>query len=470
MIKVFACSLSLVLGATALIATTPNVAASMRAQHIPGMELVVVQHGKVIDDAAYGVKNLQTNVPVDVHTRFEIGSITKQFTAAAILQLEEAGELSLDDPLGKYVPQYAAAKAVTLRQLLWQVSGIPNYTDTNAFKALIAVKNGTLTISKRGTFAAILSLIQSEPLEFAPGTKWQYSNSNYELLGRVVEIASGMSWEEYIRRHIFEPAGMTESSFMSDEPGTGDMATGYATYQGKRYPTSSFYGWAGAAGAIVSTASGLAKWDAALFGGKLLDSDHLAAMTAAGPLPVGAESGARYGFGWMIDTHDGQSRIWHNGGTLGFSSTNQVYSTLGQELIVLTNSGDAEAQVVADAAFDRLHPQLAQSNDAPVAGEDPAVTARAKKLWQEFVKGTIDRSQFTAQANDALTPKLVAEASAQFSQLGSATSWIYRGKDVAASGETFYTYRVSFSSGVTLSVVMSVKKDGKVSTYLARPT
>lgn len=470
MIKMIACSLSVTLGAVALVAAAPNVAASMQAQHIPGMAIVVVQHGAVVTNAAYGVKNLKAQTPVDVHTRFEIGSITKQFTAAAILQLREAGKLSLDDPLGTYVPQYAAAKAVTLRQLLWQVSGIPNYTDTKAFKALIAVKNGTLTISKRGTFEEILSMIQNEPLDFAPGTKWQYSNSNYVLLGRVVEIASGMPWEAYVRKHIFEPAGMTESSFMSDEPGIGDMATGYATYQGKRYPTSSFYGWAGAAGAIVSTASDLAKWDAALFGGKLLDSDDLGTMTAAGPLPVGAESGARYGFGWMIDTHDGQSRIWHNGGTLGFSSTNQVYSALGQDVIVLTNRGDAEAQGVADAAFDRLHPRLAEANDAPVAGENAAVTARVKKLWQEFVKGTIDRSQFTARANEALTPKLLAAASAQFSQLGSATSWTYRGKDVTASGETFYTYRVSFSSGVTLSIVMSVKKNGKVSTYLARPS
>jgi D-alanyl-D-alanine carboxypeptidase len=459
---------SVALAFAVLCAAVPSPVATMQAQGIPGMEMVVVSHGRVVTDAAYGVKNVDTQQPVDVHTRFEIGSITKQFTAAAILQLREQGRLSLDDRLGKYVPQYVPGRNVTLRQLLWQVSGIPNYTSTAGFRNMISLQGTTIVLGRRGNFNAMLALIRGLPLHFRPGTQWRYSNTNYVLLGRVVEIASGMSWEQYVRTHIFAPAGMHESSFMSDESHIADMATGYMMYHGHVRPTSNFIGWAFSAGAIVSTASDLAKWDAALFGGKLVSAADLRLMTTGGPLPAGGAN-EHYGFGWVVDRYDGQPRIWHNGGTLGFSASNQIYPRQHQAVIVLVNQAGGAADTIADATWSGLHPRLAAAANARAPGENPVVTARAKAVLAQFMSGNLDRSQFDASMNAAMTPAVVAGAKAQFAPLGAPVSWVYRGKRVAG-GTTTYAYRVTFQNGTQLNVYMSIDAQGKIAGYLLSPS
>ena len=445
-------------------APAPNYAEMMKALHVPGMVVVVAERGSVVSNDAYGVKNLKTQQPVDVHTRFEIGSITKQFTAAAILQLKERGLLSLDDRLSKYVPQYSAGSRITLRDMLLQISGIPNYTDTKAFGKLIVKQNGTYVLAKPGDVAGVLALIEHQRLDFAPGSKWEYSNSNYFLLGHVVELVAHQPWSAYIREHIFNPAGMSESGFMEDEAAFPDMATGYADDKGVPTPAGSFRGWAGGAGAIVSTGTDLAKWDDALASGKIVSADDLQLMMAPGFLP--AIGNGHYGFGWVIDTYDGQPRVWHNGGTLGFNSSNQLYPATHQAIVVLTNSG-AGADTLADRTFDALHPDLAAAQNTPASGEDPAITARAKAIWAQFAAGTPDRSQFDDKMNKALTPDLVAQAK-QFATLGPATSWVYTGRKSQA-GVTTYVYRVAFSSGTRLNVYMSVDADGKIGGYLATP-
>lgn len=437
----------------------------MKVMKVPGMVVLLLDHGTVVSDTAYGLKNVQSGAPVGEHTRFEIGSITKQFTAAAILQLKEAGKLSLDDRLGKYVPQYAAARNVTLRQMLLQISGIPNFTDTKAFGKLIVERNGRYVVTKRGSVDGVIALIQNKKLDFTPGTQWEYSNSNYYLLGRIVELTSGESWPQYISAHIFAPAGMTESSFMENEASVPDMATGYVYDKGHFVPAGSFNGWAGGAGTIVSTASDLAKWDLAFFAGKIIPSNDVKLMTSPGKLPA---LNGHYGFGWVIDTYDGQPRIWHNGGTLGFNASNQIYPDQQQAVIVLTNTAGG-ADALADRTFSALHPDLAVAQSTPAPKEDPAVTARAKALWAQFVAGKPDRSQFTDDMNKALTPQVVAGAAQQFSTLGNATSWTYTGKN-AEAGATTYAYRVTFSSGVSLDVFMSVDSSNKIAGYLAKPS
>ena len=439
----------------------------MASAQIPGMQVLVVDNGRVVASGAYGVKDVATKAPVDAHTRFEIGSITKQFTAAAILQLKAQGKLRLSDALGKYVPDYEAGKDVTIAQLLGQVSGIPDYVNLPAFNAMIAPEGGKVTIHERGNFARVLALVRAKPLNFAPGTKWAYSNTNYALLGRIVEIVSGTSWEAYIRAHAFAPAGMTESAFMDDEAALQDVATGYVPDKGTLRVAGTFNGWAGAAGAIVSTASDIAKWDAALFGGKIVTPDDLALMTRAGALPA-LNAKARYGFGWVVDTFDDQPRLWHNGGTLGFTASNHRYPGLGESIIVLENNGESDSDAVANAVFEALHPALAASAAAKrAAGEDVAVTARAKRVWDELLSGKVDRAEFTTTMSDALTPAVLAQSTAQLRPLGAPTSWVYAGSDVTGTTTT-YSYRVGFAGGVTLTIMMSVGADGKISGYLAR--
>jgi D-alanyl-D-alanine carboxypeptidase len=453
--------------AVAIATASLDYSSLMTALHAPGLQIVVVDNGKVLQNRAFGVKNVGTQAPVDAHTRFEIGSITKQFTAAAILQLQERGKLSLDDELGKYVPAYTQGRAVTLRQMLLHTSGIPDYTETGAFQALVQKRGNTFVLARRGTPEAVLSLIQNKALDFTPGTKWAYSNTDYYLLGWVVEIASGEPWSSYIKANIFKPADMLDSTFMENETHVANMATGYTVNGGKISATGSMEGWAGASGAIVSTASDLAKWDDALLAGKIISRADLRVMTTPGPFrAVGA---GYYAFGWVVDTFDGQPRIWHNGGTLGFGASNQIYPQSGQAVIVLTNiSGGSGADKIADQTFEALHPEMAAANQQAVEGEDAAVTARAKSVWAQLASGTKDASQFNDTVNQKLTSEVLAGAKRQFAALGPATSWIYRGKKEAA-GTTTYTYRVSFASGTVLNVSMSVDKDGKIASYLALP-
>ena len=192
---------------------------AMKTGGVAGAQVLVIRDGRTLLDTGFGLGAVASDEPVDPRTRFEIGSITKQFTAAAILQLVGQHKLSLDDSLGKFVSDYPNAASVTLRQLLWQVSGIPNYTAVPGFVGY--------STSHAGSIDAILELIRDKPLEFTPGTEWMYSNSNYALLGQVVAVASGMPWERYIREHVFKPAGMTHSTFNDHEMPVGDMAVGY---------------------------------------------------------------------------------------------------------------------------------------------------------------------------------------------------------------------------------------------------
>ncbi|MDQ6931204.1 MAG: beta-lactamase family protein, partial [Candidatus Eremiobacteraeota bacterium] len=182
---------------------------AMTSMHVPGMALAVVRDGNVVYRRGFGVKNTTTKAPVDANTNFEIGSITKQFTAAAVLQLAEQGKLRLDDPLGKYTAAYLPARGVTIRQLLNQVTGIPNYTDVNHFES-IAPKT-------KPSFARMIGFIAKKPLAFAPGTKWAYSNTNYILLGKVIEAASHESYTAYLFEHVVKPAGMSHTVTMDEE-------------------------------------------------------------------------------------------------------------------------------------------------------------------------------------------------------------------------------------------------------------
>lgn len=454
-----------VLFSALLLAAAPDYSKMMASGHIAAMQALVVQDGKIVSEQNLGVRNMETKAPVDEHTHFEVGSITKQFTAAAILQLRDAGKLSLDDKLGKYFPQYTRGKDVTLRQMLLQVSGIPDYTDTKGFGNNVKVVNGRFTIAKPGSPAGVIALIKDKKLDFTPGSKWEYSNSNYYLLGEIVGQVSHMPWSAYIAKNVFAKAGMTESGFMPDEPHFADMATGYTYMKNAWMPTGTFTGWAEGAGAIVSTARDMAKWDDAFFSGRIVPQADVDLITTPGTLP--AMGKAHYGMGWLVDQYDGQPRLWHNGGTLGFNASNQVYLKSHEAVIVLDSGGFA-ADSAAQMAFDALHPELTAGKDQAAAGEDAAVTARAKDVWKQILSGNIDRTQFTADANKAFTPDVIVQAKAQLSTFGDPATWVYKGSKTD-KGLTAYRYRVTFSSGMALSVVMALDVHNKIAAYYFVP-
>ncbi len=432
-----------------------SVATIVTAAKIPGMSVAVARDGATIYTHAYGYANLASKTPATVETHYEIGSITKQFTATAILQLKEAGRLSLNDTLARWIPEYTRAAKVTVRELLQQTTGIPNYTEVNHFEKIA----GTL----KPSFAAILALIRNKPLEFAPGSRFSYSNTNYVLLGEIVERASGTTWEAYVRKNIFAPAKMTQSGFIDDEATLQPMATGYVVSKhGVKIAPPLRSGWAWSAGAIVSTVDDMLAWDAALFGGRLINQTDLAAMFAGGREAF--DKNSSYGFGWVVDSADGRKRYWHNGGTFGFLAANLVFPKDRMAVVVLQNADTiATPESTAQRVFEAFQPAALAS----AAGEDPVVTARVRDWLNRFETGNIDRSQLDAAMNKLLTPQFVTEVRQQLSILGAPQRLVFLGKtDSGAS--TIYNYRAVFSA-VSFTIHMAVDGSGRISGFRLAP-
>lgn len=427
----------------------------------PGAQILILDHGRVVEERNVGVADLATKRRVDAHTRFEIGSITKQFTAAAIMQLAEQRQLALSDRLGKWIPQYRPGRNVALEQLLWHVSGIPDYTYTRAYWKTIGRRGNRAVFLKvvETDLNAELALIAGKPLEFAPGSAFEYSNTNYALLGTIVAKASGMSWTRYVRTHLLVPAGMTDSGFAGEPVPDGDLATGYMLAPDGQTllstePEREYWD-----GGIVSTARDMAKWNAALFGGRIVSLRSLARMVTPGPRPSGSTN---YGFGLQLDTFDGVKRIVHGGASLGYASADEVYPTLAQDIIVLTNSGNAAAVGIADGAFDDLHPQLFASQNAGAAGEDPRITALLKRLWVGMVAGHVDQSLLEPRMGRFMASRR-GQHNNPFAVYGTSARWIYRGEFVPHVGwPPVYTYRLLFTNDRALELRAAVSPRHKV--------
>jgi CubicO group peptidase (beta-lactamase class C family) len=423
------------------------------AQHLPGLVVLVAGAGTPVV-RAYGNADIAGHVPVTADTRFQIGSITKQFTAACVMQLVEAHRLSLDDTLAAYVPSYAAARAVTIRDLLEQVSGIPEYLDSG----------DTMTAAQHpAPFAALLARIASKPLAFAPGTRWAYSNTNYLILGHIVELVSHEPWERYVREHIFGPAHMTHSGFIG-EAMPGVTATGYVL-DGGAFGTAVPLDetWAYAAGGIVSTAGDVLAWDRALLAGAIVPLADVDLMRRSAVLPDGIAT--KYGFGWIIDGSTAHPRVWHNGGTFGFSATNATFPSDGLTIVALTNLGEAAPVNVVGEIFSKLVPE-ALPTAAPA--EDPAITARVREWLRRLQTGDIDRSQLGPAMSALLTPDKVRAIQLQVGALGQPLQLIYAGSTPIAADQKVYRYNATFAAG-RFRIAMTLAATGAISGYFISP-
>jgi D-alanyl-D-alanine carboxypeptidase len=278
---------------------------------VPGAAVIVVRDGRVLLRKAYGFANLELKVPIAPEMVFRIGSITKQFTAVAVMLLVKDGKVALDDELTKYLPEYpTAGRRITIEHLLTHTSGIASYTGMREF--------GEAARRDRSP-AQVVDFFKNEPADFTPGEKWAYNNSGYFLLGLVIEKASGQSYWDFLDARIFKPLAMAHTRWGADAPVIAGRAAGY-----QRTPR----GWENAefismtqpyaAGALVSNVDDLATWDRALTAGTLLDAASLARVMTAYGLP--GDRSTKYGYGWTITTWDGVRYQEHGGGIPGFQS------------------------------------------------------------------------------------------------------------------------------------------------------
>ncbi|MGH7179369.1 MAG: serine hydrolase [Tepidisphaeraceae bacterium] len=281
------------------------------ASNDPGLAVLVMVDGKPVLRRGYGVADLQSGARVTPDMVFRLASVTKQFTAVCVLQLVQAGKVLLTDPISKYVPEFdTQGKTITIENLLSHSSGIPNVTAQEEFKA-----QQTKDLKPVDTFA----LIAGKPLEFEPGSRFKYSNTNYLLLGVVIEKVSGQTYAEYLDQHIAKPLGLADTRYSRDDAHTPRHARGYEKDESGKWAPASPISMTQpyAAGAIESTVDELAKWTMALDEGKLIDPAlRDRAWTPFSP----SESPSPYGFGWNIREEAGERWIGHAGGINGFMS------------------------------------------------------------------------------------------------------------------------------------------------------
>jgi D-alanyl-D-alanine carboxypeptidase len=302
--------------------------AEMRGHQVPGLALSVISGGRVVKTSAYGFANLEHNVPVRAETVFEIGSLTKQFTAACILMLQQDGKLSVNDPISKHLRDTPAAWSnITIRHLLTHTSGIANYTGHDGFE-----------LTRRLTQAQFIKAVAALPADFKPGEQAKYCNSGYNLLGHIIENVSGRSYWSFLAEHIVAPLGMDSATNRNPIILVPHRADGYVRAGGKLRNRDSDLTDVFSAGSIVSNIGDLAKWNASLDTDKLLSPESKQQMWTRAKLNDGSETS--YGFGWRIGTHDGHRNIGHSGSTSGFSASLQRFPDDKLTVIVLCNSDE----------------------------------------------------------------------------------------------------------------------------------
>jgi len=302
---------------------------ALRQHPIPGAALAIIRGGRTVKTAAYGSANLEWQTPATPETVFEIGSITKQFTAAAILLLAQQGKLAVDDKISRHLDGTPPSwSQISIRHLLTHTSGLKNYTGLDGFEA-----------SRRLTQARFIAQIAAHPLDFPPGEKWAYCNTGYNLLGYIIENVSGKSYGDFLEQNIFAPLGMTATTRRDTPAILPFRASGYETNRAGQFIvrdpdlTDVF-----SAGALASTVGDLAKWNAALETDNILTAASRAQMWT----PVKLNSGAThpYGFGWFLEPWQGHANIGHSGSTSGFSASLQRFPEAGLTVILLTNSDE----------------------------------------------------------------------------------------------------------------------------------
>ena len=295
--------------------------------------VLVAQDGEILLSKGFGLADRNNNIPNTSETKFRLGSVTKQFTAMAIMMLQAQGKLDVQDPVCNYIPDCPTAwKAITLHHLLVHTSGIPNFTSRVDYANTQATPS-----SPEETIARF----KDQPLDFHPSDEWRYSNSGYILLGYIIEQVSGQSYEAFLRQNIFEPLEMQNTGYDHDD---GSLATGYAnsTTEAEYIDMSIPY----AAGALYSTVEDLYRWDQALYTEQLLSQDLLNLIfTPHSPTDIDTS----YGYGWEMGVLNNHSVVFHGGNIEGFAAEIRRYINDKTTIIVLSNQQNLRVNEITDS-------------------------------------------------------------------------------------------------------------------------
>jgi len=431
----------------------------LKATGVPSASVAVVQGGKVAYVKAYGMARLDPAMAAEPGMQYSLGSISKQFTAAVILLLAQDGKLKLDDPVGKYLPGLTRANEVTIRQVLSMTSGYQDFWPEDYVMT---------SMMKSTNPQQILDVWAKKPLDFEPGTEWQYSNTNYVVAGRIAEIAGGKPLIEQLQERIFKPLKMTEvfNSDASRLPANDPMGYYQHALGPLRPAPKEGQGWMFAAGELAMPASDLALWNISMINRTLLAPASYDVMFTEVKLKDGKGTG--YGLGVQVGDRNGHRYIEHGGEVSGFVSENIVFPDDKVAVTVLTNE---DASSAAGALGRKIAPLVLGGGSGMGAASAEAAAAAEKRALDIFTglqEGKLDRSQLTALCDGYFTQEAVEDFASSLKPLGTPTSFkqVSEGK---RGGMTFRVFNAGFP-GKQVRVTVYEMPDGKLEQYLVIPT
>jgi len=379
----------------------------LTATGVPSATVAVVQHGKLAYAQAYGSAKLDPATPATPAMRYAIGSISKQFAATAILLLQQQHKLSLNDPVGRYIPGLTRGNRVTIREILSHTSGYQDFWPQDYVPP---------AMEQPITPQQILDHWAKQPLDFPPGSRWQYSNTNFTIAALIVEKVSGQPFFRFVQQHILRPLGI-RSAVDFDAKGPDSIEpTGYMRYGlGPLRPaTPTGSGWMYGAGELAMTAADLAKWDVSVIDQSLLSRASYRTLENTVLLSNGVSSG--YGLGVDVGFTNGHRNISHTGEVAGFTAANMIFPDDSAAIVVLTNQD-------AGPASGAIAGQLANALFATEDAQTQARTARARGIFEGLQRGTIDRSLFTSDANAYFSTQALQDFQSTLGPLGPVTSF-----------------------------------------------
>ena len=414
---------------------------------VPSASIAIVKDGQIAYVKAYGDARIEPKTPATPAMRYSIGSISKQFTAAAILLLQEQGKLSLDDKVAKYIPDLTRANEVSIRQLLSHTSGYQDYWPQDYVMPMML---------QPVTAQKIMDLWAKKPLDFEPGTKWQYSNTNYVIAGVIIEKVSRLPLLKFLQEKVFTPLGMNSVADIDQERLGDTDPIGYMRYAlgPLRLAPKEGKGWLFAAGELAMPAQDLAKWDISIMDQKLLKPSSYREMGADTSLKNGLAT--NYGLGVSVNSAGGRRALSHGGEVSGFTAQNVVYPDDRAAIVVLVNQDAASAAGPISGGIGQL---LFATNDPAT----PAKLEQAKKIFADLQQGKLDRSLFTSNANAYFSEQALQDFAAGLGPLGTPQSFTQTSQGLRG-GMTLRVYSVRFPQKVLRAWTYEMP-DGKLEQY-----
>jgi len=424
-----------------------RIADALKSSGAPSVSVAVVQDGRLVYAQAFGSADIAKGRAADAATRYAVGSISKQFTAAALLLLEEQGKLSLDDKVAKYFPDLTRAGDVTIRQLLSHTSGYEDYAPQDYMIP---------EWSHATTPLAVLDRWAKKPLNFDPGTRWQYSNTNYVLAAEIFEKASGQPLLAFLAERIFRPLAMRSAGdCQAASPADAVAYTRYAAGP-PRVAEREANGWYFGAGELCMTPSDLARWDIAFLQKKLLSERSYAEFTRE--VKLANEDFSHYALGLQVGDLRGIPMLFHGGEVSGFLASNSVYPNRDGAVIVLSNQDGVDLI----GPLSRQVSELVFLPDRPPAPEQEIREVRS--ILEGLRQGRIDRGLFTANANYYFGETALADYRASLAPLGELKS-VSRVAESLRGGMIHRSYHAEYEKK-TVSLNIYVMPDGKYEQFL----